>query len=131
MDHVAPSVLLCLFDGLPATVELREPQEGFRFGVEDQGMIPLRNMLAPNFPTDLKLGEQFRSGVPFGVLDHLRTGTGNCRVLNIDSLRPALQTALDAAHGAAVGAVGPADLAMQMVKVPEAIRFTGPNGVHA
>ncbi|MEO3876388.1 hypothetical protein ABGB18_47140 [Nonomuraea sp. B12E4] len=128
MDHLAPSVLLCLFDGLPATVELREPQEGFRFGIEDHGLIPLRNMLPPRPPANLRLGEQIGTNVTFGVLDHLRTGTGNGRVLNIGSLVPALQAALDAAHSTTVGQVGPADLAMQMVKVPEAIRFTGPNG---
>ncbi|MFF4615177.1 hypothetical protein [Nonomuraea jabiensis] len=127
MDHLAPSVLLCLFDGLPATVELREPQEGFRFGVEDHGLIPLRNMLPPRPPANLRLGEQIGTDVTFPVLDHLRPGTSG-RILNIGSLIPALQAALDAAHGTTVGAVGPADLAMQMVKVPEAIRFTGPNG---
>ncbi|MEV4180613.1 hypothetical protein AB0J28_04100 [Streptosporangium canum] len=128
MDHLAPTVLLCLFDGLPATVELREPQEGFRFGVEDHGLIFLRNMLPPRPPADLRLGEQIGTHATFGVLDHLRTGTGNGRVVNIGSLIPALQAALDAAHGTTVGPIGPADLAMQMVKVPEAIRFTGPNG---
>ncbi|MCG5217325.1 hypothetical protein [Streptosporangium sp. KLBMP 9127] len=127
MDHLAPTVLLCLFDGLPATVELSEPQEGFRFGVEDHGLIPLRNMLPPNSPTGPQLGEQLGTDVTFPVLDHLRTGTGG-RVLDIGSLIPALTAALETAHSTTVGPVGPADLAMQMVKVPEAIRFTGPNG---
>ncbi|MFC7590779.1 hypothetical protein ACFQYP_49195 [Nonomuraea antimicrobica] len=127
MDHLAPNVLLCLFDGLPAMVELREPQEGFRFGVEDHGVIPLRNMLPPRPPANLRLGEQIGTSVTFPVLDHLRTGTSG-RVLNLDSLVPALRAALDAAHGTTVGPIGPADLAMQMVKVPEAIHFTGPDG---
>ncbi|WP_157254608.1 hypothetical protein [Nonomuraea typhae] len=121
MDHLSPAVLLCLFGGLPATVELREPQEGFRFGVEDHGLIPLRNLLPPR-----PLGEQIGADVTFPVLDHLRPGDG--RVLDLGSLVPALTAALEAAHGAAVGPVGPADLAMQMVKVPEAIHFTGPDG---
>ncbi|MEO3813962.1 hypothetical protein ABGB17_33615 [Sphaerisporangium sp. B11E5] len=127
MDHLAPTVLLCLFDGLPAMVELREPQEGFRFGVEDHGLIPLRNMLPPGSPADRRLGEQLGTDVTFPVLDHLRTGTGG-RVLDIGSLVPALTAALETAHGTAVGPIGPADLAMQMVKVPEAVHFTGPDG---
>ncbi|MGW4797780.1 hypothetical protein ACWEPC_35705 [Nonomuraea sp. NPDC004297] len=127
MDHLAPTMLLCLFDGLPAMVELREPQEGFRFGVEDHGVIWLRNLLPPGSSTDLGLGAQLGTDVTFGVLDHLRTG-GVGRVLNLGSLVPALQAALDRAHDAAIGTIGPADLAMQMVKVPEAIHFTGPNG---
>ncbi|CAO5159961.1 conserved hypothetical protein [Frankia sp. AiPs1] len=129
MDHLSPTVLLCLFDGLPAAVELREPQEGFRFGVEDHGLIPLRNLLARPHTGggDRPLGEQIGPDVTFPVLDHLRAGAGG-RILDLGSLIPALTAALDAAHGTAVGPLGPADLALQMVKVPEAIRFTGPNG---
>ncbi|MEX5636966.1 hypothetical protein [Parafrankia sp. FMc2] len=129
MDHLSPTVLLCLFGGLPAAVELREPQEGFRFGVEDHGLIPLRNLLAPPRSSGGRpLGEQLGPDVTFPVLDHLRAGAGGGRILDLGSLIPALTAALDAAHGTAVGPVGPADLALQMVKVPEAIRFTGPNG---
>ncbi|MER5648657.1 hypothetical protein [Streptosporangium sp. NPDC002524] len=127
MDHLSPTVLLCLFDGLPATVELREPQEGFRFGVEDHGLIPLRNMLPPTSATGPRLGERLGADVTFPVLEHLRKGTGG-RVVDIGSLVPALTAALESAHGTGVGPVGPADLAMQMVKVPEAVRFTGPDG---
>ncbi|MCK9925362.1 hypothetical protein MXD61_26395 [Frankia sp. AgPm24] len=128
LDHLSPSVLLCLFDGLPAVVELAEPQEGFRFGVQDHGLIPLRNLLAPpGTPGGRPLGEQLGPDVTFAVLDHLRAGTDG-RVLDLGSLVPALTAALDTAHGGAVGPLGPADLALQMVRVPEAIRFTGPNG---
>ncbi|MCM3884559.1 hypothetical protein [Frankia sp. R82] len=129
MDHLSPTVLLCLFDGLPAAVEFSEPQEGFRFGVEDHGLIPLRNLLAPPHAAQgRRLGEQIGPDVTFPVLDHLRAGAGGGRVLDLGSLVPALTAALDAAHGTAVGPLGPADLALQMVRVPEAIRFTGPNG---
>jgi len=140
MDHLSPTVLLCLFNGLPAAVELREPQEGFRFGVEDHGLIPLRNLLAPPDGSGGRpLGEQLGPDVTFPVLDHVRAGAGaganagsgdgaDGRILDLGSLIPALTSALDAAHGTAVGPVGPADLALQMVRVPEAIRFTGPNG---
>lgn len=128
MDHLSPTVLLCLFNGLPSAVELREPQEGFRFGVEDHGLIPLRNLLTPpRSPRGLPLGEQIGTDLTFPVLDHLRAGVDG-RILDLGSLVPALAAALDAAHGTAVGPLGPADLALQMVKVPEAIRFTGPNG---
>ncbi|MCM3884340.1 hypothetical protein ND747_11840, partial [Frankia sp. R82] len=130
MDRLSPTVLLCLFDGLPAVVELAEPQEGFRFGVQDHGLIPLRNLLAPPHPSGGRpLGEQFGPDVTFPVLDHLRAGAGaSGRILDLGSLVPALTTALGSAHGTAVGPLGPADLALQMVRVPEAIRFTGPNG---
>ncbi|WP_436791189.1 hypothetical protein [Yinghuangia sp. YIM S10712] len=128
MDHLSPTVLLCLFNGVPATVELAEPQEGFRFGVEDDGLIPLRS-LVPDAGPRLPLGEQLGADVTFDVLRHLRPCADPAvRVLDLTSLVPALAAALDTAHGTSVGAIGPADLALQLVKVPEAIRFDGPDG---
>ncbi|QDY80050.1 hypothetical protein [Streptomyces qinzhouensis] len=129
MDHLSPSVLLCLFNGVPATVELAEPQEGFRFGVEDDGLIPLRRLTTPDTGPRPPLGEQLGPGVTFGVLDHLRPSADPAvRVLDLGSLLPALSAALDRAHGTALGPLGPADLALQLVRVPEAIRFDGPDG---
>jgi hypothetical protein len=121
LDHMSPSVLLCLYDGIPQAVELAEPQEGFRFGVDDEGLIPLRNLR----PSDSgpALGAPFDPEIAFPVLDHLR---GDCRVLAPGSLVTALGRALDTAHGTAVGPLTPADLALQMVRVPEKIRFVGP-----
>ncbi|MEU9331748.1 hypothetical protein AB0D49_01105 [Streptomyces sp. NPDC048290] len=128
LDHLSSAVLLCLFDGVPATVELAEPQEGFRFGVEDDGLIPLRSLL-PDAGPRLPLGEQLGTDVTFPVLPHLRPSADpGVRVLDFGALVPALKAALDAAHGTSVGPVGPADLALQLVKVPEAIRFAGPDG---
>lgn len=37
LEAVAPSLLLCLFDGVAAAVELREPAEALHFGVEAAG----------------------------------------------------------------------------------------------
>ncbi|MFJ6617669.1 hypothetical protein ACIQOW_08865 [Kitasatospora sp. NPDC091335] len=125
VEHLSPTVLLCLFNGVPATVELAEPQEGFRFGVEDDGLIPLRSLL-PDAGPRLPLGEQLGPDVTFDVLRHLRPSADPAvRVLDLASLVPALATALESAHGTDVGGVGPADLAPQLVKVPEAIRFDG------
>ncbi|MGK8486364.1 hypothetical protein [Nocardia asiatica] len=125
LDHLSPTVLLCLFDGIPHTVELAEPQEGFRFGVDDEGLIPLRNLRPHDSSHGLALGAPFDPEITFAVLDHLR-GDDSCRVLAPGSLVAALGQALDAAHGTSVGPITPADLALQMVRVPEAIRFTGP-----
>ncbi|MGK8507565.1 hypothetical protein ACRS5S_05740 [Nocardia asiatica] len=125
LDQLSPTVLLCLFDGIPHTVELAEPQEGFRFGVDDEGLIPLRNLRPHDSAHGLALGAPFDPEITFPVLDHLR-GDDSCRVLAPGSLVAALGQALDAAHGTSVGPITPADLALQMVRVPEAIRFTGP-----
>ncbi|MFI9411535.1 hypothetical protein [Nocardia gamkensis] len=125
LDHLSPTVLLCLFDGIPHTVELAEPQEGFRFGIDDDGLIPLRNLRPHDSSHGLELGAPFDPEITFPVLDHLR-GDDDCRVLAPNSLVATLGRALDTAHGTSVGPITPADLALQMVRVPEAIRFTGP-----
>ncbi|RAJ83684.1 hypothetical protein CLV59_103656 [Chitinophaga dinghuensis] len=44
IDHPAPDILLIIFTGVPATVELSEPRESLGFGVDDDGMIVLRNV---------------------------------------------------------------------------------------
>ena len=121
MDHLAPNVLLCLFAGVPDFIEISEPQEGFRFGVDDDGKIPLREPVTGATP----LGTQLN--IDFGVLPgFLRSG--NTRVLNLapasnGGLIQKLEAALVAA-GANVPSFGPSDFALQMVKSPESIRFT-------
>lgn len=36
IDHLAPGILLCLFDGVPHQLTLREPSESLRFGLDEQ-----------------------------------------------------------------------------------------------
>ncbi|MEW1551706.1 hypothetical protein [Streptomyces tsukubensis] len=115
LDHLTPSLLLCLFDGVPDTVELSEPQEGFRFGVDDDRKIPLRRPTA----TGGTLGEQLQG-------DDLLLGSlrpGGHGVLDVTAAVTAIQTALTAAN-TPVAEFGPGDFALQMVKSPEAVQFT-------
>jgi hypothetical protein len=35
MDRLSPDILLCLFHGVPKSMEVEEPREGVQFGVED------------------------------------------------------------------------------------------------
>ncbi|MGW1978103.1 hypothetical protein [Streptomyces sp. NPDC001889] len=115
MDHLAPTLLLCLFDGVPDTVELSEPQEGFRFGVDDDRKVPLRRPTASGGT----LGEQLPgTGL---TLDSPRAGGHG--VLDISATVTAIQNALTTAN-APVTELGPGDFALQMVKSPEAIKFT-------
>src|SRR5262249_41983948 len=57
MERLSSNVLLCLFWGVPDYVEMSEPQEGFRFGVDDDGFIALRNPVAPKNTGDPPLGQ--------------------------------------------------------------------------
>jgi hypothetical protein len=120
MDHLAADVLICLFAGVPDFVELAEPQEGFRFGVDDDGMLPMRQPVT-NGP--VPIGTQLAT--PLQILPAcLRAGGG--RVLDVGSASGAVskvEGALTAAKVPVTG-FGPGDFALQMVKSPEAIRFT-------
>ena len=120
MDHLAADVLICLFAGVPDFVELAEPQEGFRFGVDDDGMLPMRQ---PATAGSVPIGTQLATPLPL-VPACLRPGGG--RVLDVGSATgavAAVEGALTAAKVPVTG-FGPGDFALQMVKSPEAIRFT-------
>jgi hypothetical protein len=107
MDHLSANVLLCLFDGVPANVELSEPQEAFGFGVDDDGNAVLRSLTPPDTGTQI--------GSPFPVRPaYMRSSADS--VLNITDLVAGLNAKL----GVSIGA---AEFALQMIKSPEAIIF--------
>jgi hypothetical protein len=132
MDHLSPTVLLCLFWGVPDRIEISEPQEGFRFGVDDDGNVTLRNLVAPEHPDGVPLGTQI--GAPLRVYDptgaaQLGMRAVSSRTLNLAPGSPSglVQQVFDAltkAMGSAPVSFGPAAFALQMVKAPEAIAFT-------
>ncbi|MET1113070.1 MAG: hypothetical protein ABWX67_16250 [Allosphingosinicella sp.] len=126
MDHLSPTVLLCLFSGVPAAVELAEPQEGLQLGVDAEGNVTLRNLIAPADaganPLGRQIGTPFPVYLPDGALPYVRA-TGS-RTLDFAKLVAAIEAALTGAGGMPAGTpLGPAQLAMQMVKAPEKILF--------
>ena len=132
MDHLSSNMLLALFWGVPDYIELSEPQEGFRFGVDDDGNVTLRNLTPPSASSAIPIGRQI--GDPLQIFDphgqrQLGMRAAGSRTLN---LAPSSGTGLvnmvlggvtKAAGGTAPGSFGPAAFALQMVKAPEAIRF--------
>lgn len=119
MDHLAPGVLLCLFSGVPARVELAEPQESFRFGIEADGKAQLRQVSGADLgePT-----EQYTI-VPTFLRDDAH------RVLAITPSAPGgLVQTLAGQVGASVADFGPADFALQMVSAPESVAFCTSGG---
>lgn len=123
MELLSSNVLLVLFYGIPEKLEISEPQEGFRFGVDEQGEIELRSV------------ESATLGNPLGTLAirdltgatniFMRAGTDG-RVLN---LAPTSSTGLVQAlesHLSGASNFGPADFALQMVKSPEQQTFNPP-----
>ncbi|MBP2230046.1 hypothetical protein J2847_003349 [Azospirillum agricola] len=123
MDHLSPTVLLVLFAGIPDRIEIAEPQEGFRFGVDGSGTATSRRL-------EGAVGEQVGDQVP--VYDahgrearQMRDRTG--RVLNLApggaGLVRTLGEALAKAGAPPGGPLEPAQFALQMIKSPEAIVF--------
>jgi hypothetical protein len=135
MDHLSPSVLLCLFSGTPQTITIAEPQEGLRFGLDDDGNAVLRSLLAAG---GLEVGQQLPGDPVVAVRDPTGASAramraAGSRVLNVtpsDSagLVQQLQAGLQKASPAPVGSLGASDLALQMIRSPEAVEFTAPGG---
>jgi hypothetical protein len=124
MDRLAPSVLLCLFAGIPAHVELSEPQEGLRFGVEPDGTTELRNPVA-GAGLGSKLARSFPVRDPAGK-ERYEMRAEDHRVLDAGRLVHDLGVALGAGTDQDFSAPGPADFALQMIRSPESIAFNAP-----
>ncbi len=131
MDHLAPGVLLCLFDGVPARIMIAEPQEGLRFGTDEQGAVELRNLQPPraggDAPVGRALGQTFAVRDPAGKQPLFTRGGG--RVLDLSPGSPGGLVRSLAAKLAALGQpvtpadFGPAAFALQMVRAPEELTF--------
>ena len=108
--QVPPSIFL---------MEISEPEQGLRFGVEDNDVIVLRELTSPvGKPT----GINFPASGGFAQFMRPTTGTTGDLVLNINqtsgtAVIPALKTALSVAE------MTPSDFAIQMVKAPERQSF--------
>jgi hypothetical protein len=129
LDHLSSSVLLCIFDGVPMNIELSEPQESLGFGVDDNGKVVLRNILAGVTPAiGGQIGElQIRD---LSGETQLCMRSPASRVLNI---APGVQGGLIQTLVAGLkqlgceppgDQLGPATFAIQMIKSAEAIVFS-------
>jgi hypothetical protein len=131
-DHLAPGVLFCLFNGVPDTVTLAEPHEALEFGVDDTGTIVTR-VVAPPAVTDGAHVTIFDPRNPAADLPTMRAGGSRVLNVNIDPRYPTgaapdkpvdLLGTLAGALKVGTGSIGPADLAVQMVKGPRELTFS-------
>lgn len=107
LTRLAPNVLLALFPEVPDWVELDEPREGLHFGVESNNEVYLRALSGDSVGATLP-------GDPF-VTASIDATT---RILDIADLLTQLQDSLGEADP-----LGPADFALEMIKVPESMVF--------
>ncbi len=110
LTRLGPQVMLGLFQGVADWIEIDEPREGLHFGVDPGNKVFLRNLSGAE--TGQEIGD-----------DSFVTATidTTTRVLDITDLAGKLQTALG------VESFGPADLALEMIQVPENMVFTTGN----
>lgn len=129
MDHLSTDVLLCIFLGIPDHIEISEPQEGLRFGVDEQGKIELRNLMPPQKEGDAPVGEPLN--VTFQISDPSGKPTPylrpHSRVLQLaptsqDGLLQQLKAHLVAA-GQKLDHLSPTGFAVQMIKAPQQLTF--------
>jgi hypothetical protein len=111
IDHLAPDVLLCLLPGFPSRIDISEPHESLRFGVEDGGTIDLRS-ISPANP-----GAQLGTSATV----QYRAGTSGPPIIDVAATLHAISTS---SQGALANLTS-AGFAVQMVAAPERLVFWG------
>ncbi|WP_196933375.1 hypothetical protein [Streptomyces clavuligerus] len=125
---IGPDLLLCLVDGVPDEVVLREPHAGIHFGVDENDRIGLRRLTPPvgdslgeeaSFPADGDIGRFLRTAHDGAVPEILDLTAGP------DPLVPALADALrELGELPEGGSLSPGALAVELVNAPQRISFT-------
>ena len=118
-DHLAPDVLLVLWDAVPDQIAIREPGQGIHFGINSEKRISLRHLTGSRvgYPTDTEFPDP---GVPGSgtVLDYLRPGQGDALPDVLDlSGSGGLLRALSAACLPS-GELSPGQFALELVNAP-------------
>jgi hypothetical protein len=120
---LSDDILICLFEGVPTTLELAEPFQGLHLGVGDDGRLRLRSTgpKNPGKPLNKLLPEEGKK-----LLDaygrpavHPAPGQG---VIDLAKLRTALAAALS--DGGTTVEVGASGMATQMLRSPMKLSLT-------
>lgn len=111
IDHLAPDVLLCLLPAFPSRIDISEPHEALRFGVEDGGTIDLRSISAANPGAQLGKSATVR----------YRAGTSGPSIIDVRATLDAISTSSQGA----LADLSSAGFAVQMVAAPERLVFWG------
>ncbi|MCP4427246.1 MAG: hypothetical protein GY803_22385 [Chloroflexi bacterium] len=133
MDRLSPDIMLCIFNDIPTIVDVEEPREGIRFGVD---------LDAPDAPSGFELKLRYIHGPNAGwnvghpkmpepdgkseVTTAVPVRKANRRVIHVKNLHAKLPGELSVAGVTGVGSdFSAADLAVQMLQFPYRQRFTG------
>jgi hypothetical protein len=121
MDQLSPSLLLCLFDGVPAVVHFNEPSEALHFGFDlDAGGAP---MIAARSLSAQTSGQQLSPPVLVPpVFRDAGVSGATKRVLDVGATWTLVQKSL-AGRTTLPPSPGAGSLAVQMVAAPEQVVF--------
>ena len=118
IDRLAPDIMLCIFNGPLAKIEIRQPPEGMHFGADNYKKTILRDM------------KEAEPGAPFNlndeevVKDLLRDE--NSRVVNVEKLADSLRGLLNK-HDLRTTKAEPltsAEFGVQMTRSPGRVTIT-------
>ena len=129
MERLSPTVLLCLFLGVPDTITINEPQHSLRFGVDDKGNTELRQLTDPaGKPLDQTIKVR-NVGTDTGK-DYMRKDADgkDTRTINLSAPdgKSGLEHDLLTPLGVKTDHLGAASMAIQLVQAPEQLIFKTP-----
>ena len=119
LERLAPDVLLCLYQGVPKLVELREPKEGLAFGGQ-QTKQGARQAVLRELGTQAGQPVASASSVSFPYRTATYNGQTVKNVVKISALQDTLQTDLrnDSVLSSS-DSLRPGDFALQLIHLPE------------
>jgi hypothetical protein len=130
IDRLAPDIMLCIFNGPLAKIEIRQPPEGMHFGADGFQKISLRNVTAKN-PGDpgaqIVLQGSEIVKIPFRGDDAARFGSEwkGRRVVDLPQLAKLLHEALTNKGGMAPStSFTSAEFGVQMTESPGRVEIT-------
>lgn len=126
LDRVSSSTLLAIFPDVPVRIAFDEPYEGLVFGFDPSEGILLRYLPGVPGAPPASIGALIDPATRFLATDEVRacTRAGTTQQPALDVRR--LVDALAARFPGTPPVLGPADFAVQMVRVPERMLFVAP-----
>ncbi|MEM7113660.1 MAG: hypothetical protein AAF614_14575 [Chloroflexota bacterium] len=124
LDRVAPNIMLGIFPDVPVKVELSEPSEGLVFGHEDEG-IDLRFLPGTSGENAANIGKMMepKKTLATDKIPHRPATKAIAEPPLIIGGTNGLVRALESTFSNPKPTLGPADFAVQMVRVPEQMIF--------
>jgi hypothetical protein len=124
IDHLSPSILLVLWPATPTVVTISEPHQSLAFGTDARWLLERRSLVPASLGAPL--GQTFPAPGEGDMTQFMRSGSGE-RVLQLipppaGSPGGYFVPALTATFGVS-GSLSPSQVAIQLFKVPEQLRF--------